>query len=58
MIIQELVGKKVVIHVETGATVVQHRGVLESADVSFLKLKKDSETIYFSMYNIIAVVGV
>lgn len=58
MIIHELVGKKVVIHVESGAAVVQHRGVLESADGTFLKLKKDNETIYFTIYNIVAVVGV
>jgi hypothetical protein len=55
MIVQELIGKKVVVHVETGANVAQHRGVLEAADAQFLKVKKDSETLFLCISNIIAV---
>jgi len=58
MIIQELVGKKVVVHVESGPNVVQHRGILESVDTSFLKLKKDNETLFFTLVNVLAVQSV
>ena len=58
MIVQELVGKKVVVHVETGANVAQHRGVLEAADAQSLKVKKDSETLFLCISNIIAVAAV
>jgi hypothetical protein len=58
MIIQELVGKKVVVHVESGSNVVQHRGILESVDSSFPKLKKDNETLFFTLVNVLAVQSV
>lgn len=55
MIINEIVGKKVVVHVENGAQVVLHRGVLEQADAQFIRLKKDTETIYFSLGFVVAI---
>jgi hypothetical protein len=58
MIVQELVGKKVVVHVGTATAVVLHRGVLESVDEHFIKLRKDNETIYFVLVNIIGIQGV
>jgi hypothetical protein len=58
VIINELIGKKVVVHVEAGANVVQHRGILEAADSNYVKLKKDSETIFFSIHNIVGIQGV
>jgi hypothetical protein len=58
VIINELIGKKVVVHVINGPAVVLHRGVLEGADTHFLKLKKDSETIFFVLVNVVALQGV
>ena len=58
MILSELIGKKVVIHVAQGTQVVLHRGVLESADTHFLKLKKDNELIYFCLYHVVGVTAV
>lgn len=55
MIINEVVGKKVVVHVQNGTQVVLHRGVLEAADAQFIRLKKDTETMYFCMNAIVAV---
>ncbi len=55
MIINEIIGKKVVIHIENATQVVLHRGVLEQADNQFVRLKKDTETIYFSMFKVIAI---
>ena len=58
MIIQELLGKKVVVHIQTGSTVAQHRGVLESADQHFIKLKKDNETVFFTLINVVGMAAV
>ena len=55
MIINEIIGKKVVVHVENGAQVVLHRGVLEQADSLFIRLKKDTETIYFCLHAVVAI---
>ncbi|HLP00315.1 MAG TPA: hypothetical protein VK171_17085 [Fimbriimonas sp.] len=56
MIINELIGKKVVIHVEAGSNVQLHRGVLEQADAQFIRLKKDGDTtLYFGMTKIIEI---
>ena len=55
MIINEIIGKKVVVHVENGAQVVLHRGVLEQADAQFIRLKKDTETLYFSLHFVVAI---
>lgn len=55
MIINELIGKKVVVHVENGTQVVLHRGVIEQADAQFIRLKKDTETIYFAVSFVVAV---
>ncbi|MBS1702529.1 MAG: hypothetical protein JST12_12760 [Armatimonadetes bacterium] len=55
MIINEIIGHKVVVHVENGTQVVMHRGVLEQADSLFIRLKKDNETIYFCLVNVIAI---
>lgn len=55
MIINEIIGKKVVVHVENGTQVVLHRGVLEQADSLFIRLKKDTETIYFCLQNVVAI---
>lgn len=54
-VIQELVGKKVVVHAESGGRAAEHRGVLEAIDAHWLKLKKDNETLFFCLYNISAV---
>jgi hypothetical protein len=58
MIVNELVGKKVVVHVNAGSTVALHRGVLEGADQFFIKLKKDNETIFFMLANVVGIQGV
>ncbi len=55
MIINEIIGKKVVVHIENGAQVVLHRGILEQADANFIRLKKDTETIYFCLHKTIAI---
>jgi small nuclear ribonucleoprotein (snRNP)-like protein len=55
MLLSELVGKKVVVHVTTGSTVTQHRGVLEAVDTHVLKLKKDNELIYFLLTTVVGV---
>jgi transcription antitermination factor NusG len=55
MIINEVLGKKVVVHIENGTQVVLHRGVLEQADAQFIRLKKDTETLYFSMNFVVAI---
>ncbi len=55
MIINEVIGKKVVIHLENGSQVVLHRGILEQADAQFIRLKKDTETLYFSLAYIVAI---
>lgn len=55
MIINEIIGKKVVVHIENGAQVVLHRGILEQADAQFIRLKKDTETLYFTLTFIIAI---
>ena len=55
MIINEVIGKKVVVHIGSGTQVVVHRGVLEQADSLFIKLKKDTETIYFCMHAVVAI---
>jgi ferredoxin-fold anticodon binding domain-containing protein len=58
MILNELVGKKVVVHVTVGSSVTQHRGVLQAVDANFLKLQKDNETIFFVLTNVVGVAGV
>jgi hypothetical protein len=55
MIISEILGKKVVVHIENGAQVVLHRGVLEQVDTQFIRLKKDTETLYLSLCFIVAI---
>ncbi len=55
MIINEVIGTKVVVHIQNGTQVVLHRGVLEQADAHFIRLKKDTETIYFTMTAIVAI---
>ena len=55
MIINEIIGKKVVVHIESATQVVLHRGILEQADPQFIRLKKDTETIYFCLHKIIAI---
>ena len=55
MIVNELIGKKVVLHIETGGSVIQHRGVLEAVDSHFIKLRKDNETIFFCLYNLVGI---
>jgi hypothetical protein len=55
MIINEIIGKKVVVHIESGTQVVLHRGILEQADGNFIRLKKDTETIYFGLHKVVAV---
>ncbi len=57
-IANELVGKKVVVHVNSGGAAAQHRGVLEAADGHFFKLKKDSETLFIGLPNVISVAAV
>ena len=54
-VIQELIGKKVVVHAESGGKSAEHRGVLEAIDNGWLKLKKDNETIFFCLYHVAAV---
>jgi phosphatidate phosphatase APP1 len=58
MIVNELIGKKVVLHVSAGSTVALHRGVLEGVDNLFVKLKKDNETIFFVLSNVVGIQGV
>lgn len=55
MLIQEIIGKKVTIHVEAGSNVQLHRGILEAADAQFIRIKKDNDTLYFGIGQIVEI---
>ncbi len=49
-IVNELVGKKVIIYSQGGGTERQDVGMLEAADDKFLRLRKsETETLYFGV---------
>ena len=50
---QELIGKKVTVHVNVGNSDSQHIGIIEAFEENILKLRKgESEYLYFSIFNI------
>ncbi len=54
-VVNELIGKKVVMHVINGSAVAEHRGTLITTDGVWFKLQKDHETFFFCVYNIQAI---
>jgi hypothetical protein len=49
---QDLIGKKVTVHSHLGGMEKQDVGILEAFDGTVLRLKKETEILYFVIYSV------